>query len=283
MSTVQFTGRSEEDAVRKAAEDLSVKADKVNYKIVSRTSGGLLGMLGQQVVTIEVTLGEPEPVVKIQQAEPEAEAEATPEPSPPAAQDQEVTPKEKAPRPKSDRQARRKKPRRDDVDSHESDVPVEIDEAVFAEKMEKTRQFLADIVGIVGGEAEVKVYPKEPEIHVSLIGNLPDWLSRGSSRTVEALQFVANKVINRFPPRYRVVLITEGKREERLLHLEQATLKLADKIETSGTSAWVVPMNPKERRIVHLAIASRKALTTDSFGDGVGRRLKISKSVKSAE
>ncbi len=305
MRTVQFTARSEEDAVRKAADNLSIRPDEVNYKIVSRTSGGLLGMLGQQVVTIEVTLQDktrkeevaaPPPLprkdrwsddddmpdevptfVADEEAEPEAEA---------GSEDAQPRKREGSPEKKKRQRSRKRreerKPRRDDDEEVATSVE-EIDEAVFAEKLEKAGKFVTDIVEIVGGKAEVKAFQKEAEIFVSVIGELPDWLGRGNSRTVDALQFVANKVINRFPPRYRVVIATEGQREERLQNLEQAALELGRKVIETGEPAWLVPMNPKERRIVHLSVATLSGLGTRSVGDGPSRRLCIYKLEEKAE
>lgn len=55
MSTVKFTGRTEDEAVGKAADALGIDPTAVHYKIVAR-SGGLLGLLAP-AITIEVTVG----------------------------------------------------------------------------------------------------------------------------------------------------------------------------------------------------------------------------------
>lgn len=276
MSTVQFTAKSEEDAVKKAAENLSISTSDVSYKIVSSTSGGLLGMLGQKVVTIEVTLQDTE-------VAPEA-------PAPEVASEPEAAPTEEeaaaAPAPdRSRRQRRPRKPRRDQerASTGEDEAPAEVDEEVFKVKLEKAGELLADIVEIVGSSAVVKTHRKENQIIVSIVGELPHWFGRGASRTVEALQFLANKIVNRFPPRYRVVIVTEGKREERLDNLQQAAAELAEKLSESGETAWVVPLNPKERRIVHLAVAPMEGIETNSFGDGNGRRLRIARTESKSE
>lgn len=274
MSTVQFTAKSESDAVKKAAESLSISPKEVSYKIVSRTSGGLLGMLGQQVVTIEVSL---------QDAVAEAdEAPVAPE-APAPAEEQEVTSQETAEQapaaPERKRTRRPRKPRqeRNQSNDDDDDGPMEFDEKIYNEKLARAGELMNDIVEIVGAKATVKTYRKENQIMVSIVGELPGWFGRGASRTVEALQFLANKIVNRFPPRYRVVIVTEGKREERLEHLQEAAADLAEKLSSAGETAWIVPLNPKERRIVHLAVAPMEGLETNSFGEGNGRRLRISR------
>lgn len=267
MSTVQFTARSEEDAVRKAADNLSIPASEVSYKIVSRTSGGLLGMLGQQVVTIEVTLQE-----KVAEAPAPVEAPAK---APAGAPESAGEAAEKPRQERRERKPRKPRPERKAAES-EDEGPVEIDDAIFAKKLAQANVLMADIVEIVGSSAEVKAYQKGSEIIVSVVGELPSWFGRGASRTVEALQFVLNKIVNRFPPRYRVIVVTEGKREERLEHLHDAASQLGQKLLEAGETAWVVPMNPKERRIVHLAVAPMEGIETHSLGDGNSRRIRLS-------
>ncbi len=267
MSTVQFTARSEEDAVRKAADNLSIPASEVSYKIVSRTSGGLLGMLGQQVVTIEVTLQE-----KVAEAPAPAKAPAK---APAGAPESAGEAAEKPRQERRERKPRKPRPERKAAES-EDEGPVEIDDAIFAKKLAQANVLMADIVEIVGSTAEVKAYQKGSEIIVSVVGELPSWFGRGASRTVEALQFVLNKIVNRFPPRYRVIVVTEGKREERLEHLHEAASQLGQKLLEAGETAWVVPMNPKERRIVHLAVAPMEGIETHSLGDGNSRRIRLS-------
>jgi spoIIIJ-associated protein len=267
LSTVQFTARSEEDAVRKAADNLSIPASEVSYKIVSRTSGGLLGMLGQQVVTIEVTLQE-----KVAEAPAPAKAPAK---APAGAPESAGEAAEKPRQERRERKPRKPRPERKAAES-EDEGPVEIDDAIFAKKLAQANVLMADIVEIVGSSAEVKAYQKGSEIILSVVGELPSWFGRGASRTVEALQFVLNKIVNRFPPRYRVIVVTEGKREERLEHLHDAASQLGQKLLEAGETAWVVPMNPKERRIVHLAVAPMEGIETHSLGDGNSRRIRLS-------
>jgi len=270
VSTVTVSGRSLEDAIAKAAERLSIDESEVQYKIVSRT-GGILGLLGQQVVTIEVTLGEragESPAAEQPEPEPEPEPQSEPEPAVAAPQVPPPLPSEE------DRGG--EAPVRDD--RPRKPVPEErvIDEEVLTSKMEQARVVVGDLVGIMGGEAELQVLRKGGEIHVAIIGSLPDWVGRGHSRAVESLQFVVNKIVNRFPPRYRVVLMPEGKRDPRLKELEAAALGLSATVKETGKSVWMVPMTAKERRIVHLAVSAVPELTSVSVGDGNHRRVCIS-------
>jgi len=150
-----------------------------------------------------------------------------------------------------------------------------VDEEVFARKLEHAKTLLAEMLRLIGSEAQVSVTRKEAQIEVSISGQLPDWMGRGHSRALEALQFVSNKIVNRFPPRHRVVLVREGQQDERLANIEAAAARVAQKVADTGESLWIVPMNARERRMVHMAVASVPGLATRSVGDGPSRRLCI--------
>jgi len=127
----------------------------------------------------------------------------------------------------------------------------------------------------MGSEAQVLATRKEAQIEVSLSGQLPDWMGRGHSRPLEALQFIANKIVNRFPPRHRVVLLRDGQQDNHLENVEAAAARMAGKVAETGQSLWIVPMNARERRMVHIAVAAIPGIATRSVGDGPGRRLCI--------
>ena len=308
MSKVKFTGKSEEDAVRKAADVLSTAPAKVDYKIVSR-SGGLLGLLGQ-TVTIEVTVGEtpaptPPPLPPKarqpkkehrdrgrQQREETSKDEGEGE-APQPADDQERPPRKPEERKEGGRRRGRGRrgPRRPDSEERKGGErsrqgqsrertrkpsPQEpVDEAIMAEKLEKTRAVTQGILEKVDAVPEIAVKAQQSEIHVTLSGDMPEWLVRGRERTLESLQFVTNKIVNRFPPRYRVIIDLEGQKEERQNQLEQMAVRLAEKVVASGEPVWILPMSPRERRMVHMALADRKDVETQSHGDGPSRRICI--------
>lgn len=171
------------------------------------------------------------------------------------------------------------RPRREDHDAggdDEMETQV-VDEAVFEQKMNKAREMMEEVVRLVGGQATVTVGRRDAEITVSITGQLPDWVGRGHNRVVEALQFLANKIVNRFPPRYRIVVQVEGAKDQRAKELEEMSLQLLKKVEESGKAVWILPMSAKERRMVHMAVANKEGIASRSVGEGATRRLCISK------
>jgi len=154
-----------------------------------------------------------------------------------------------------------------------------VDPAVFAQKMEHARTFLSELLRISGGEAEIVVAQRNAEIGVSLAGKLPEWLGRSRGHVMDSLQFLANKVVNRFPPRYRISISVEGVKEERDLNLDAMAADVARRVNESGVPMWILPMSAKERRAVHMAVSQVPGLTTRSVGEGAARRVCVSKEV----
>jgi spoIIIJ-associated protein len=48
------------------------------------------------------------------------------------------------------------------------------------------------------------------------------------------------------------------------------------RVEKTGRNIELEPMNPKERRIVHMALADIQGVETESSGSGVDRKVVIS-------
>ena len=60
------------------------------------------------------------------------------------------------------------------------------------------------------------------------------------------------------------------------LELRQMAKLLADKVKQTGIDQQIGPLNPYERRIVHLAVAEIPGLATESVGDAFSKTVLIS-------
>ena len=96
--------------------------------------------------------------------------------------------------------------------------------------------------------------------------------------TLNALQYLTNLVVNKGRNDHvRVVLDVEGYRESREETLSALARKMADKAVRTGRRVELEPMNPHERRVVHLALQNDKRVDTVSHGEEPYRRVVISK------
>ena len=96
--------------------------------------------------------------------------------------------------------------------------------------------------------------------------------------TLNALQYLCNLVVNNGRNDHiRVVLDVEGYREGREETLTALAQKMAEKAVRTGRRIELEPMNPHERRVVHLALQNDKRVDTISHGEEPYRRVVISK------
>ena len=85
-------------------------------------------------------------------------------------------------------------------------------------------------------------------------------------------QLVANKDKDKY---LRVIVDAENYRSKREKTLEQLAYRLADKVQKSGRSVKLEPMNPYERKVIHAALQKNSRVTTRSEGEEPYRRVII--------
>ena len=95
-------------------------------------------------------------------------------------------------------------------------------------------------------------------------------------RTLDAIQHLLNCIVNRSSlVKRRVIVDAEQYRERREEILVNLAHKLASKAKSTRQEVVVEPMNPQDRRTVHLALQDDEEITTFSRGDGSFRSVVI--------
>lgn len=97
---------------------------------------------------------------------------------------------------------------------------------------------------------------------------------RGS--VLDALQLLLGKVAAaRCGVEKRIVIDCEGYRRENEQRLVESALKTAEAVRKLGQAVELDPMNPYERRLVHLALQQVPGVTTSSVGEGFLKRVVV--------
>jgi spoIIIJ-associated protein len=102
-------------------------------------------------------------------------------------------------------------------------------------------------------------------------------LSEGDSRGVEAVQLLANQAALRIggDDARKVVVDAEGDSDRREELLERVAERAASRAEKTGRTISLDPMNPRDRRIVHVALRDSEDVATLSQGSGRYRRVLV--------
>ena len=204
--------------------------------------------------------------------EPPKAIKETPQTQDPAGPTWEKTPRKKFTPPKKNNRVVM-----DDRD--EGFPPKYVDEVavdVTETAMELGRKTLQKMVDLMTSDATVVAMRDEDRLLLRVEGGNSGVLIGRRGQTLEAMQFLTDKIINRYSDsRVRLKVDIEGYMETRKENLRALAHKMADKAQKTGKPATINQMTAQDRRIVHLALKDDARVRTQSMGDGYYRRLVI--------
>jgi spoIIIJ-associated protein len=156
------------------------------------------------------------------------------------------------------------------------------DEVVYDEaRAESARDFVEDMLTKMGMDVVIDLVEPEPgdppgEIRIEIEGRDSGRIIGKKGQVLSAIQHIVNRVVNRPGlDRRHVVVDAEGYRQRREDTLATMAQRLGKKALEEGKIITFEPMNPRDRRIVHLALAKFPGVVTKSDGEGEGRRVQI--------
>ena len=141
---------------------------------------------------------------------------------------------------------------------------------------------LKTILDEMGIECEIQSKTTDGNIHLTVNTPNAGLLIGRRGRTLNAIQHLLNCIVNRSSlVKRRVIVDAEQYRERREEILVSLAHRLASKAKTTGQEVIVEPMNPQDRRIVHLALQDDDQLATFSRGEGSFRSVVITTKTRS--
>lgn len=148
--------------------------------------------------------------------------------------------------------------------------------AVQGDAVAVARDSLKTILDLIPIEASVTARVEEDRIILSIEGDQSGILIGRKGRTLDALQFIVSKIVNKsLDQKVRVVIDSENYRERRKESLVEMALKIGEKAKRIQKPITTGPLNPHDRRIIHLALKDDEELDTKSRGDGVLKKVLI--------
>jgi spoIIIJ-associated protein len=243
MGAVEASGKTVDEAIEQALAELGVERDAVEVEVLSEGRGGVLGV-GASEARVRVWLAGEAPA--------EEEADDGYEPQPGELQE------------------------RGPITTPSGEV-VE-DEAEFAAQM------LDKLLEMMGVSADVSIRDAETPgdglgMAVAVLDIEGDDLGLLIGRrgeTLTALQYLLNLMANRqLGERAFFTVDVEGYRRRRERALMSLARRMADQVKRNGRPVTLEPMPPNERRIIHLALAEDRRVSTASVGEGEDRKVSI--------
>jgi spoIIIJ-associated protein len=137
--------------------------------------------------------------------------------------------------------------------------------------------FLEKFVASMGVNATVDVEHTADGPRLNLQGDEVEILVRHRGEPLKALQHVVDMAFGRkLADDQRVFVDALEYRKGKDTELRQMAKFLAEKAKQTGLDQQLGPLNPYERRIVHLAVAAIAGVTTESVGDAFSKTVLIS-------
>lgn len=195
MVIMEYEGRTERDAIKKASEDLGIEGDKLTIEVISeKTKFFSFGNL----VKIRVFL--------------------------------------------------------DDMEDEPS---------------KRAEKFLKDLFKTIGVDISTKGEEDAGKIHIEIVSDSAGLIIGKRGKTLEALQLLTNIVVNKNEKSWKkVVLDIENYRDRRENTLRELAFKVAGKVKKTQKAQLLEPMNPFERRVIHMALQDDPLVATKSEGSG---------------
>jgi predicted RNA-binding protein Jag len=137
--------------------------------------------------------------------------------------------------------------------------------------------FVQSVVTAMGLTLTTTVEETGEGTRINLEGEDGGVLIRRGGEGLQALQHVvATTYRKQLGDDNRIVIDCNGFRRDKDAELRQMALFMAGKARSSGVPQEMGPLNPYERRIVHLAIAEETDVTSESIGDAFMKTVIIS-------
>jgi len=143
------------------------------------------------------------------------------------------------------------------------------------------KEILETLLERMQEKASVGVLQEDDRISLRIETDDAGLLIGKQGQTLDALQYLVTKMLAKKSRRkVRIAIDVEAYRarhNEALAHLAQ---KYGEKVKKSGRPIILSPMNPYDRRIVHMALQGDKELKTMSRGEGLYKKVVISPAKK---
>lgn len=276
MQSLEFEGKTIDQAIENACLKWQVSRDKLNIEIISEGTSGFLGIMGKKQARIRATLLSLEESLKVPMSFPSldfslSDAATVTKQDGPVAKSHTAKTKPAAPNKKA--AAARAKPQ----------APVSKPPAVHPQgegthenPALRAQMVLSGILTRMNLDCPVTIEETEDRIILNINGNGSGLLIGRRGQNLDALQYIVNKAVHKSPQgRKMIVVDTESYRRRREESLTALAAKIGEKVKKTKKAVTLNYLNAQNRRIIHMALQNDLGITTKSRGEGEYRKLII--------
>ena len=136
---------------------------------------------------------------------------------------------------------------------------------------------LEELVSFFGINVSVEADVTDDGIQLN-IGSTPSSprLIGHRGETLRAIEYLLNQMVKAHDgDSPRVMVDVAGYKEARRHSLEELARETAERVKASGEEEELKPMNPADRRVVHMTLREIEGVESESRGDGFDRRIVV--------
>lgn len=237
MDYIEKTGKTVQDAIAAALAELQISEDEAEITVIDQGKEGVFLGLGAKPAVVRVAKREAAEVAAMAAATAVAEEQENAEPA------QEARPR-----------------------------------VINDEVVEKAKKFLQEVFSAMKIEAAMEkfVNTQDGSVVIRLHGDDMGILIGKHGQTLDSLQYLTNLVANKTEKDWtRIIIDVEDYRDRRVETLTRLAKRLAERVRREGEPVSLEPMNPHERKIVHLALQNDRRIVTHSEGEEPNRYIVI--------
>lgn len=287
--SIRVSAKTVDDAITEALIQLGVTSDNLEYEVIEKGSAGFLG-IGMKQAVIEARRKK----VEVEETEDEFKIDLSVSLDKPEKKERKEKKKEfKKEFKKEEKKVKKEEKAAVKPEAPEKKEPVK-KEAVKNETVKEevvkreiatvteeaknaVEAFLTDALKAMNMEVELtSVIEEDGSLSVNMEGENMGILIGKRGQTLDSLQYLANRVANKYQDGYvRVKLDTENYRARREETLKNLAKNIAHKVKRNRRAVSLEPMNPYERRIIHSALQNDPYVTTHSEGEEPFRKVVV--------
>ncbi|MEA3469049.1 MAG: Jag N-terminal domain-containing protein [Thermodesulfobacteriota bacterium] len=265
-----FYGKEVMDAIKKACDTLQAPQEELAIEVVETGSMGIFGLIRKKAHIRAVVKGvgldgmgdKPEKTVEVSPELPDIEEKA------------EKIEKEQTPAPVDET---REKPKIKEEKKKQS-VPAKAPVEIKAESVELVRQQLEELLQHMKFPSEVTADLDGGTVRCKIGEEHEEALTGQEGKIIDSLQYILRKLVARkVEEKVRLSIDIGQFREKRKVELVERAKELAALVKEDGKTQAIPPLNPSERRVVHVALQDDKDIRSRSVGDGLFKKILIYK------
>ncbi len=270
MEPIDFEGKTIDEAILKACREFQVPREKLQIEIISEANTGFLGF-GAKKAVIRACL------LRIDREIDSAVNSMNGSVTDHGASLSPLSSSSSSPIKKYSHAKKYKKEKAATVFiKHDTKHSSEGSTGELSDNAINSIKLLEGILNRMGFSAQVKTQEMEDAIILKIIGDKDGLIIGKKGQNLDAIQYIVNKAIHHsIIDSKKIVIDSEEYRKRREESLVTTAIRIAEKVKKTKRPATLGPMNPHDRRIIHLAIQNEKTLTTKSRGEGEFRKVII--------